>query len=104
MTSFTEAQIEAFLAIVGADNRIGCTDRAEAINAGDDIIVQSKLVSTHETVEDFQKTHGKGRRIETQFGAMHTWSDAQLGRGKARGTIYLVALDGVNAVYFTGQA
>ena len=104
MTSFTEAQIEAFLAIVGADNLIGCADRAKAIDAGDDIIVQSKMVATHESVEDFQKTHGAGRRIETPFGAMHAWTGAQMGRGKTRGTIYLVDVGGVNAAYFTGQA
>ncbi len=99
----TSDQRETFVAAIGFQN-CGAADRASAVDNGLNMMDLADVVSTHETVADFQSTHREGREVRTPFGALRVWSGVQLGRGKTRGELFLMDFGNVRAAHFTGQA
>ena len=64
----------------------------------------SDIVTTHETLADFVKTHGQPRQSRTTRSGneIHMWTGVQFRRGQPRGDLFLMEFGGVGASLYTG--
>ncbi len=105
MANLTDTQRDDFIAGLGVSNRIGLNtaSREKQIDAGQDLAYRTDVVETHETYADFVKTHGRpARTVQAGAHELHIWDGVQFGKGKPRGSLYLMEFDsGVSASLFS---
>jgi len=107
----TQDQRDTFRKALASYNHLGAAD-VEI----DDMIEDSQIVETAETVDDFFAA--SGRRLDrngnrpaiprelnkTAFGDVYVWENQQRGgKGARRGTLYVMDLGDVRAAYFDGE-
>lgn len=104
-------QRDTFRKALASYNHLGAAD-VEI----DDMIEDSQIVETAETVENFfdasgRKLDRKGQRPtvpyelnKTAFGDVYVWENQQRGgKGARRGTLYVMDLGDARACFFSGE-
>lgn len=64
------------------------------------------VVTTHDTVDEVFKARGTPKRIDTAstpWGTIYSWPMVQFGKGKCRGTLYLLDAGDRRLSFFSGD-
>lgn len=107
-----QSQRDQFRLALAAESNYLVTD-VNALDI-DEIILDSDIVETRETVEDFFSANGRklSRRdgkptgeelLKTIVGDLFKWSGVQSRRGKRRGNLFVMDFGDVRACYFDGE-